>query len=67
MRQLNNLEALFEQCEFFVDVVSGYGCDFAYFQNFPAPLWLITTIYLKPKPHRELEINIDPIHKRFKN
>jgi predicted amidohydrolase len=31
MRQLNNLDALFEQCEFFVDVVSGYGCDFALF------------------------------------
>ena len=39
MRQLNNLEALFEQCEFFVDVVSGYGSDFALFPElFIAPL-----------------------------
>jgi predicted amidohydrolase len=39
MRQLNNLDALFEQCEFFIDVVSGYGCDFALFPElFTAPL-----------------------------
>jgi hypothetical protein len=48
MRQLNNLDALFEQCEFF------YWCSWAtdvilpYFQSFSLlRLWLITTIYLK--------------------
>src|SRR5690606_7233731 len=39
MRPLANVEALFEQSEFFVDVVSGYGCDFALFPElFIAPL-----------------------------
>lgn len=39
MRPLNNLEALFEQAEFFIDAVSGYGSDFALFPElFPAPL-----------------------------
>ncbi|CAM3654578.1 carbon-nitrogen hydrolase [Flavobacterium saliperosum S13] len=39
MRSLNNLEALFEQAEFFIDAVSGYGSDFALFPEFfAAPL-----------------------------
>ncbi len=39
MRSLSNLEALFEQAEFFIDTVSGYGCDFALFPElFTAPL-----------------------------
>nr|WP_294933634.1 bifunctional GNAT family N-acetyltransferase/carbon-nitrogen hydrolase family protein [uncultured Flavobacterium sp.] len=39
MRSLKNLEALFEQAEFFIDAVSGYGSDFALFPElFAAPL-----------------------------
>lgn len=39
MRSLGNLEALFEQAEFFIDAVSGYGSDFALFPEFfTAPL-----------------------------
>ncbi|GLB48578.1 bifunctional GNAT family N-acetyltransferase/carbon-nitrogen hydrolase family protein [Neptunitalea lumnitzerae] len=39
MRPLNNLEALFDQAEFFIDAVSGYGSDFALFPElFTAPL-----------------------------
>lgn len=39
MRPLSNLEALFEQAEFFIDAVSGYGSDFALFPElFTAPL-----------------------------
>ena len=34
MRSLGNLDALFEQAEFFIDAVSGYGSDFALFQEF---------------------------------
>jgi hypothetical protein len=30
MRSLGNLDALFEQAEFFIDAVSGYGSDFAF-------------------------------------
>ena len=39
MRPLSNIEALFEQAEFFVDAVSGYSSDFALFPElFTAPL-----------------------------
>lgn len=39
MRPLRNLDALFEQAEFFIDAVSGYGSDFALFPElFTAPL-----------------------------
>ncbi|MFD2892327.1 GNAT family N-acetyltransferase [Flavobacterium chuncheonense] len=39
MRSLGNLESLFEQAEFFIDAVSGYGSDFALFPEFfTAPL-----------------------------
>jgi hypothetical protein len=33
MRSLGNLDALFEQAEFFIDAVSGYG-SFALFPEF---------------------------------
>ncbi|MEZ4853175.1 GNAT family N-acetyltransferase [Flavobacterium sp.] len=39
MRLLRNLDALYEQTEFFIDAVSGYGSDFALFPEFfTAPL-----------------------------
>lgn len=34
MRPLSNLEALFDQAEFFIDAVSGYESDFALFPEF---------------------------------
>ncbi|WP_130856963.1 carbon-nitrogen hydrolase family protein [Olivibacter jilunii] len=34
MRLFNNVEAFYDQIEFFVDVVSGYGADFALFPEF---------------------------------
>ncbi|WP_257667632.1 carbon-nitrogen hydrolase family protein [Parapedobacter tibetensis] len=34
MRLFDNLEAFYDQVEFFVDVVSGYGADFAVFPEF---------------------------------
>ena len=39
MRSLKNIDALFEQAEFFIDAVSGYSSDFALFPElFAAPL-----------------------------
>ena len=66
MRQLNNLEALFEQCEFFVDVVSGYGSDFALFPElFIAPLMADYNHLSEAEAIRELAKHSDPIRKRF--
>jgi predicted amidohydrolase len=65
MRQLNNLDALFEQCEFFIDVVSGYGCDFALFPElFTAPLMADYNHLSEAEAIRTGAA--DPIHKRFK-
>ena len=67
MRQLNNIEALFEQCEFFIDVVSGYGSDFALFPElFTAPLMADYNHLSESEAIRELARHTDPIHKRFK-
>lgn len=39
MRRFNDLEALYEQIEFFIDAVSGYKCDFVMFPElFNTPL-----------------------------
>ena len=66
MRQLNNLEALFEQCEFFVDVVSGYGSDFALFPElFAAPLMADYNHLSEAEAIRELAKHSEPIRKRF--
>lgn len=66
MRQLNNLEALFEQCEFFIDVVSGYGSDFALFPElFIAPLMADYNHLSEAEAIRELAKYSDPIRKRF--
>jgi predicted amidohydrolase/ribosomal protein S18 acetylase RimI-like enzyme len=66
MRQLNNLEALFEQSEFFIDVVSGYGCDFALFpEMFTAPLMADYNHLTEADAIRELAKHSEPIHKRF--
>jgi predicted amidohydrolase len=66
MRQLNNIEALFEQAEFFIDVVSGYGSDFALFPElFIAPLMADYNHLSEAEAIRELARYSDPIRKRF--
>ncbi|PZX95395.1 carbon-nitrogen hydrolase [Flavobacterium aquariorum] len=66
MRSLGNLEALFEQSEFFIDVVSGYSCDFAVFPElFIAPLMADYNHLTEAEAIRELAKHSDPIRKRF--
>ena len=66
MRPLANLEALFEQCEFFVDVVSGYGSDFALFPElFIAPLMADFNHLSEADAIREIAQYCEPIRKRF--
>jgi len=66
MRPLNNVEALFEQAEFFIDVVSGYGSDFALFPElFIAPLMADYNHLSEAEAIRELARHSDPIRKRF--
>ena len=66
MRQLNNLEEFFEQSEFFIDVVSGYGADFALFPElFIAPLMADYNHLSEAEAIRELARYSDPIRKRF--
>ncbi|RTY96009.1 bifunctional GNAT family N-acetyltransferase/carbon-nitrogen hydrolase family protein [Flavobacterium sp. GT3R68] len=66
MRPLNNLDSLFEQSEFFIDVVSGYGCDFALFPElFIAPLMADYNHLSEADAIRELARHSDPIRKRF--
>ena len=66
MRLLGNLEALFEQSEFFIDVVSGYTCDFAVFPElFIAPLMADYNHLTEAEAIRELAKHSEPIRKRF--
>lgn len=66
MRPLNNLEQLFEQAEFFIDVVSGYGSDFALFPElFTAPLMADYNHLSEADAIRELARHTEPIQKRF--
>ncbi|WP_347051221.1 bifunctional GNAT family N-acetyltransferase/carbon-nitrogen hydrolase family protein [Flavobacterium olei] len=66
MRPLNNVEALFEQAEFFIDVVSGYGSDFALFPElFIAPLMADYNHLSEAEAIRELARHSDPIRTRF--
>jgi predicted amidohydrolase/ribosomal protein S18 acetylase RimI-like enzyme len=66
MRPLNNLEQLFEQAEFFIDVVSGYGSDFALFPElFIAPLMADYNHLSEADAIRELAKHSEPIRKRF--
>ncbi len=66
MRPLANVEALFEQCEFFIDVVSGYGSDFALFPElFIAPLMADFNHLSESDAIREIARYCDPIHKKF--
>ncbi len=66
MRPLANLEALFEQIEFFIDVVSGYGSDFALFPElFIAPLMADFNHLSESDAIREIARYCEPIRKRF--
>ena len=66
MRPLANLEALFEQSEFFIDVVSGYGSDFALFPElFIAPLMADYNHLSEADAIREIANFSEPIRKRF--
>jgi len=66
MRPLANVEALFEQVEFFVDVVSGYACDFALFPElFIAPLMADFNHLSESDAIREITRYCDPIRKKF--
>ena len=66
MRPLTNIEALFEQCEFFVDVISGYGSDFVLFPElFIAPLMVDFNHLSEADAIRELPQYCEPIRKRF--
>lgn len=66
MRPLNNLEALFEQAEFFIDTVSGYSSDFALFPElFTAPLMADYNHLQEADAIRELAKYTLPIQKKF--
>lgn len=66
MRPLANLEALFEQSEFFIDVVSGYGSDFCLFPElFIAPLMADFNHLTEADAIREISHFTEPIRKKF--
>lgn len=66
MRPLANLDALFEQSEFFIDAVSGYGSDFAVFPElFIAPLMADFNHLSEADAIREIARYCEPIRKRF--
>lgn len=66
MRPLANLEALFEQAEFFIDTVSGYGSDFALFPElFIAPLMADYNHLSEADAIRELARYSEPIRNKF--
>ncbi|MDN4165510.1 bifunctional GNAT family N-acetyltransferase/carbon-nitrogen hydrolase family protein [Cytophagales bacterium LB-30] len=67
MRSLDNLEALFEQAEFFVDAVSGYQSDFLLFPElFNAPLMRDYNHLTEAEAIRQLASFTQPIFERFK-
>ncbi|MEZ0007315.1 putative amidohydrolase/ribosomal protein S18 acetylase RimI-like enzyme [Flavobacterium sp. 28YEA47A] len=66
MRPLANLEALFEQSEFFIDVVSGYSSDFVLFPElFIAPLMADFNHLSEADAIREISHFCEPIRKKF--
>lgn len=66
MRPLNNLDALFEQAEFFIDAVSGYGSDFALFPElFTAPLMADYNHLSEAEAIKELARHTEAIRKKF--
>ncbi|MES2485187.1 MAG: GNAT family N-acetyltransferase [Bacteroidota bacterium] len=66
MRPLANVAALFDQAEFFIDAVSGYGSDFALFPElFVAPLMADFNHLNEADAIREIAHYAEPIRKRF--
>ena len=66
MRSLGNLEALFEQAEFFIDAVSGYGSDFALFPEFfTAPLMADFNHLSEAEAIRELARHTEAVRLKF--
>jgi len=66
MRSLGNLDALFEQAEFFIDAVSGYGSDFALFPElFTAPLMADYNHLTEAEAIKELARHTDAVKKKF--
>jgi predicted amidohydrolase/GNAT superfamily N-acetyltransferase len=66
MRPLANVEALYEQAEFFIDAVSGYGADFALFPElFVAPLMADFNHLSEADAIREIARYAEPLRKRF--
>ncbi len=66
MRPLNNLDALFEQVEFFVDAVSDYNSDFVLFPEFfNAPLMADYNHLPEAQAIRKLAEYTDTIKKKF--
>lgn len=66
MRPLDNLQQLFDQAEFFIDAVSGYGSDFALFPElFIAPLMADYNHLSEADAIRELAKYAEPIRKKF--
>ena len=66
MRTLNNIQALFEQAEFFIDAVSGYGSDFALFPElFTAPLMADYNHLSEAEAIKGLARHTDAVHKKF--
>jgi predicted amidohydrolase/ribosomal protein S18 acetylase RimI-like enzyme len=66
MRPLNNLEALFEQAEFFIDAISGYKSDFVLFPEFfAAPLMADYNHLSEADAIRELSKYTYPIRDKF--
>ena len=66
MRSLGNLEALFEQAQFFIDAVSGYGSDFALFPElFTAPLMADYNHLSEAEAIRELARHTEAVRLKF--
>jgi predicted amidohydrolase/ribosomal protein S18 acetylase RimI-like enzyme len=66
MRPYGGLDELFEQVEFFVDAVSGYGSDFALFPEFfNAPLMAKNNHLTEAQAIRKLAEHTQEIRERF--
>src|SRR3546814_16648303 len=66
MRSMPDMASLLEQAEFFVDVVSGYKCDFILFPElFNAPLMADYNHLGEAEAIRELARFAEPIRSRF--
>ena len=66
MRSLSNLNALFDQAEFFIDTVSGYESDFALFPEFfTAPLMADFNHLSEPEAIRELAKHTEAVKLKF--